>query len=238
MEPKRSAVETGGGASDREGRVEEREQTVGEEIASSLTHGVCLVGALAAAPILTVAAVRHGDPWIIVGSAVFAATLVLLYAVSTLYHALPTGRLPHAKRLFRLLDHTAIYLLIAGTYTPFMLGPLRGPWGWSLLGAVWGLAACGVLLKATVGFRFPHASTALYLLMGWLILVAVRPLAAELDRAALVWLVAGGLCYTAGVVFYAWERLRYGHAVWHLFVAAGSLCHVAAVLLGVLSAGG
>jgi hemolysin III len=215
----------------------ERAPSLGEEIASSVTHGLGLVAAVAALPVLVVTAARRGDPWGIVGGAVFGATLVLLYAASTLYHALPAGRAPRAKRLFRVLDHAAIYLLIAGTYTPFMLGPMRGPWGWSLFGAVWGLAVCGVTLKSTIGFRFPQASTALYLLMGWLVLVAVGPLAASLDRTSLLWLVAGGVCYTAGVPFYAWERIRYGHAVWHLFVAAGSACHLVAVLLGVLTIG-
>lgn len=216
----------------------DRTPSLGEEIASSVTHGLGLAAAVVAIPLLISAAARRGDLWGTVGAAVFGATLVFLYATSTLYHALPPGSIPRAKRVFRVLDHAAIYLLIAGTYTPFMLGPLRGPWGWSLLGAVWGLAVCGVALKSTIGFRFPHASTALYLLMGWLILVAVGPLAANLDRTALVWLVAGGLCYTGGVLFYAWERLRYGHAIWHLFVAAGSACHVAAVLIGVLPARG
>ena len=216
----------------------EREPSTGEEIASSVIHGLGLAAALAAIAALAVAAARQGDPWRTVGAAVFGTTLALLYATSTIYHALPAGRLPRAKRVFRVLDHAAIYLLIAGTYTPFMLGPLRGPWGWALFGTIWGLAAVGVTLKTTVGFRFPHGSTALYLVMGWLLLIAARPLAARLEATALAWLVAGGICYTAGVVFFAWERLRYGHAVWHLFVATGSACHFFAVLGGVLSARG
>ena len=216
----------------------EREPSTGEEIASSVIHGLGLAAALAAIAALAVAAAGQGDPWRTVGAAVFGTTLVLLYATSTIYHALPAGRLPRAKRVFRVLDHAAIYLLIAGTYTPFMLGPLRGPWGWALFGTIWGLAAAGVTLKTTVGFRFPHGSTALYLVMGWLLLIAARPLAARLEATALAWLVAGGICYTAGVVFFAWERLRYGHAVWHLFVATGSACHFFAVLGGVLSARG
>ncbi|MBI4537496.1 MAG: hemolysin III family protein [candidate division NC10 bacterium] len=216
----------------------EPDPTTGEEIASTVIHGLGLVATIAAIPALAMAAARQGDPWRTVGAAVFGTTLTLLYATSTLYHALPAARLPRAKRLFRVLDHAAIFLLIAGTYTPFMLGPLRGPWGWALFGTIWGLAVFGVTLKTTVGFRFPQASTALYLLMGWLVLVAIRPLVARLDRTALAWLVAGGACYTAGVVFFAWERLRYGHAVWHLFVTAGSACHYFAVLAGVLSARG
>jgi hemolysin III len=153
---------------------------------------------------------------------------VLLYSASTLYHALPVGG---AKRVFRVLDHSAIYLLIAGTYTPFTLGALRGPWGWALLGTIWTLAVFGILAKSTLGFRFPQLSTVLYLAMGWLVLIAIRPLVVHVSPAGLVWLFAGGVCYTAGVAFYATDtRLRYGHALWHVFVVAGSACHVAAVL--------
>ena len=161
------------------------------------------------------------------GFSVFGATLVLLYTASTLYHALPASS---AKRIFRVLDHAAIYLLIAGTYTPFTLGALRGAWGWTLLGTVWGLAAVGVTLKASCGLRAPRWSAALYIFMGWMVLVAFRPLTAHVAIAGVLWLLAGGLFYTVGVVFFAWERLRYTHTVWHLFVLAGSGCHYAAVL--------
>lgn len=208
----------------------ERTLSAGEELANCITHGLGLAAAAAAVPILVVAAASRGDAWGVVGGAVFGATLVLLYAASALYHAIPVGRLPRAKRVCRVLDHAAIYLLIAGTYTPFVLGPLRGPWGWALFGSVWGLAVAGVVLKASVGFRFPRLSTAVYLLMGWLVLIAAGPLAASVGRAGLAWLLAGGACYTAGVAFFAWDRLRYAHAVWHLFVAAGSVCHFFAVL--------
>jgi hemolysin III len=162
-----------------------------------------------------------------VGGAVFGAALILLYGASTLYHALPQ---PRAKRVFRVLDHSAIYLLIAGTYTPFALGPLRGPWGWVLLGTLWTLAVLGITMKATLGFRFPRLSTAIYLVMGWVGVIALRPLLAEVGVAGVAWIIAGGVCYTTGVIFFAWERLRYGHMVWHLFVAAGSVCHFFAVL--------
>lgn len=205
----------------------ERRLSLGEEIANSVTHGVGALASVAALPILVVVAVSRGDPWQVVGGAIFGATLIMLYVASTLYHALPH---PRAKRVFRVLDHSAIYLLIAGTYTPFALGALRGPWGWALLGAVWTLAALGITAKATLGFRFPRLSTAVYVAMGWLALIAVQPLLARVGVAGLMWLLAGGLCYTAGVVFFAWERLRYGHMVWHLFVAAGSVCHFFAVL--------
>lgn len=157
----------------------------------------------------------------------FAVSLVLLYGASTLYHLLPPGR---SKRACRLLDHVAIYLLIAGTYTPFALGALRGPWGWSLLVAIWSLALAGIGLKLQVGFRFPRLSTAIYLLMGWLVLVAIKPLVAQVGTDGLSWLLAGGLSYTVGVLFFSWERLHYGHPVWHAFVLAGSACHFVAVL--------
>ena len=205
----------------------ERRLTLGEEIANSVTHGVGVLASLAALPILVVVALARHDAWQVAGSAIFGVTLILLYTASTLYHALAFSR---AKRVFRVLDHSAIYLLIAGTYTPFALGALRGAWGWSLLGAVWGLAALGIAAKATLGFRFPRLSTAMYVVMGWLAVIAFRPLLAQVGAAGMTWLIAGGLCYTAGVVFFAWERLRYGHMVWHLFVAAGSVCHFFAVL--------
>jgi hemolysin III len=205
----------------------ERRLTLGEEIANSVTHGVALAASIAALPILVVAAAARHDPSQILGGSIFAATLILLYTASTLYHALPHSR---AKRVFRVLDHSAIYLLIAGTYTPFALGALRGTWGWALFGAVWTLAVLGITAKATLGFRFPRLSAGVYLAMGWLAVVAVRPLSAALGPAGMAWLIAGGLCYTAGVLFFAWERLRYGHMVWHVFVTAGSVCHFFAVL--------
>lgn len=205
----------------------DRRLSLGEEIANSVTHGVAALAGVAALPILLVVAIGRGDPWRIVGSAIFGATLVMLYTASTLYHAIPH---PRAKRVFRILDHSAIYLLIAGTYTPFALGPLRGPWGWTLFGAVWALAALGITAKATVGFRFARLSTAVYVVMGWLAIIALRPLLTQVGVAGMMWLLAGGFCYTAGVIFFAWERLRYGHMVWHLFVAAGSVCHFFAVL--------
>lgn len=206
----------------------ERPQTLGEEIANSITHGAALLASLAALPVLVYKAAGHRDPWQLVGNVVFGVTLVLLYLASTVYHSLPVGG---AKRVLRVLDHSAIYLLIAGTYTPFTLGALRGPWGWALLGTVWTLALFGILAKSTLGFRRPRLSTVLYVAMGWLVLIAARPLVSRVSPAGLAWLFAGGVCYTGGVVFYATDaRLRYGHAFWHLFVVAGSGCHVVAVL--------
>jgi len=204
-----------------------RTQSVGEEIANSVSHGVGLLAAVAVAPLLVVAAVQRGNAAQIVGASIFGATMVLLYLTSTLYHALPGNR---AKRVFRVLDHGAIFLLIAGTYTPFTLGVLRGTWGWTLFGLVWGLALAGVLLKAVGGVRYPKLSTYLYLAMGWLVLIAVKPLWHNVPTSGLLWLLAGGIAYTAGVAFYASKRVRYSHFVWHLFVIAGTACHFLAVL--------
>ena len=205
-----------------------RQQSREEEIANSVSHGVGLVAALVATPFLIGHAVRHGDAGFIVGASIFAATMVLLYLASTLYHALPVG---HAKRVFRVIEHSAIFLLIAGTYTPFTLGVLRGAWGWTLLGLVWGIAVAGVTLKALNRLTHPILTTSLYLLMGWLIVIAAHPLTERVPASGLLWLVAGGLAYTLGVIFFALDsRLRYGHFIWHLFVMAGTACHYFAVL--------
>lgn len=190
---------------------------------------------MVATPFLILHAVRQGDAGFIVGASIFAATMLLLYLASTLYHALPIGR---AKGVFRVIEHFAIYLLIAGTYTPFTLGVLRaaccvvhGAWGWTLFGLVWGLALAGVLLKSLSSMAHPIFSTSLYLLMGWLIVIAAQPLSASMPASGLLWLIAGGLAYTLGVIFFALDsRLRYGHFIWHLFVMAGTTCHYFAVL--------
>jgi hemolysin III len=211
----------------------DREQSRPEEITNSLSHGLGGLAALIGAPLLIRHAARHGDPWFMIGASVFVATIILLYLASTLYHALPTGK---AKRLFRHIEHSAIFLLIAGTYTPLMLGVLRGAWGWSLLGIIWAIAGVGVILRIfeKVSFSAPKLATGLYLLMGWVIVVAIVPLSELMPTAGLIWLVAGGLAYTAGVVFYVTDaRLRYGHLVWHLFVMAGTACHYFAVFRSV-----
>jgi hemolysin III len=205
-------------------RVQSRE----EEIANSLSHGLGLIAALVAAPFMILHALRQGDTGFLVGASVFTATMVLLYLASTLYHALPVGR---AKRVFRVIEHSAIFLLIAGTYTPFTLGVLRGAWGWTLFGLVWSIAAAGVMLKALNRIAHPVLSTSLYLLMGWLIVIAAQPLSVRVPPSGLLWLVAGGLAYTLGVIFFALDsRVRYGHFIWHLFVMAGTACHYFAVL--------
>ncbi|MDT8368892.1 MAG: hemolysin III family protein [Longimicrobiales bacterium] len=197
-----------------------------EERASALTHAVGAVGSVVALVLLVVAAARGGDAREIVAVSIFGVTLVVLYLASTLYHL---SRSPRVRARMKVIDHAAIYLLIAGTYTPFTLGLLRGGWGWSLLGVIWGLATAGVVFKLFFTGRWPRLSTAIYLLMGWLIVIAAVPLVRALDPAALAWLVAGGLAYTAGVPFYQMVRFRYAHAVWHLFVLAGSACHAVAI---------
>ncbi len=205
----------------------ERTQSRGEEIANSVSHGVGLLAAVVAAPVLVLSAVRQDGAARIVGASVFAATMVLLYLTSTLYHALPRNRV---KQVFQVLDHAAIFLMIAGTYTPFTLGVLRGTWGWTLFVLVWGLALAGLVLTAVGGARYPKLRMGLYLAMGWLILVAVKPLWLRMPPWGLFWLFAGGFAYTVGVAFYAVKRVSYNHFVWHLFVIAGTACHFIAVL--------
>jgi len=206
--------------------VQHRRQTPGEEIANSISHGVGFLAALAAMPVLIVGAMQHG-PAGVLGVVVFAGSAALLYLASTLYHALAPTR---ARDVLRIIDHSAIYLLIAGTYTPFTLGVLRGPLGGTLLALIWGLALAGVALKSIGGIRYPRLSTAVYLAMGWMIVAAARPLWTLMPAWGLFWLTAGGLLYTAGVGFYATRRFRYSHFVWHLFVLGGTTCHFIAVL--------
>jgi hemolysin III len=210
----------------RANSVPHRLQSLGEEIANSVSHGVGFGAAIAATPFLVLAAVPHGAGSV-VGVSIFAATMTILYLASTLYHALPGSR---AKQVFRVLDHGAIFLLIAGTYTPFTLGVLRGGLGWALLGTIWGLAVAGILLRTLLGFRYPRTSTVMYVAMGWLALIAVYPLWQRMPQAGLLWLLAGGLAYTGGVAFYAARRMPYAHFVWHLCVIAGTTCHVIAVV--------
>lgn len=201
---------------------------LGEDIANSVTHGLGFVASIFALPVLIIAAAGRDDPWQLTGAAIYGASLVILYGASTLYHSFPRSR---ATTMLRTLDHSAIYVLIAGTYTPFALGPLRGPWGWSLLVAVWSIAIVGIVLKTTRGFGPDWLSTGMYLFMGWLAILAIRPMLTHIGPAGMAWLAGGGLCYTAGVAFYATDkRVRYGHAIWHVFVLAGSACHFIAVL--------
>ena len=198
------------------------------EVANAVTHGVGLVLSLIGMPILILAALDRGERATVIGASVFGATLIALYAASTLYHAIPH---PTLKQKLRVVDHAAIYLLIAGTYTPFTLGVLRGTWGWTLFGIVWTLAALGVLFKVVFGSgAMAKVSTAIYVAMGWVIIIAIKPLMASMEHAGLMLLVAGGLCYTGGVIFYVDRRRAWTHPVWHLFVMGGSICHYFAVL--------
>jgi hemolysin III len=198
-----------------------------EEIASAATHGVGLLASVVTLPLLITLALRRGDGLALIGASVFGASLVAMYAASTVYHALRPGPL---KELWRRLDYAAIYLLIAGTYTPFALGALRGPWGWSLLVIVWSAAIVGILDKMRTGPRVQAVNLVLYLAMGWLLVVAINPLRAHLGWAGVSWLIAGGLIYTSGLIFFACDqRLKLGHCVWHVFVLGGSACHAIAV---------
>jgi hemolysin III len=204
--------------------------SAGEELAHSLTHGLGLLIGIAALVLMVVFAAQKGTATHVVSCTVYGVTLVLLYTSSTLYHALPAGR---GKRVFGILDHAAIFLLIAGTYTPFALITLRGSWGWSLFGVIWGLAAGGIVLEAVTKGRARRIQLLIYLVMGWGIVAAARPLLRELPAGGLFLLLAGGLAYTLGVIFFVWKR-PFHHAVWHVFVLGGSVCHFFAVLLYVL----
>jgi hemolysin III len=200
--------------------------TPGEELANAITHGIGLVLALVGLPVLVLSSLSRGDALLVAGMSVFGASLIAVYASSTLYHAVKPSR---TKQVLQVIDHVAIYLLIAGTYTPFTLGVLRGALGWSLLGAIWTLAALGIVFKVAVRTRFPRLSTFFYVAMGWLAIVAIKPLAEGMERAGFLLLVGGGLLYSIGVVFYVRPKPRYMHAVWHAFVMAGSACHFVAV---------
>jgi hemolysin III len=205
----------------------------GEQLANTVTSGIGLVFAVAGGVVLVTLASEHGTVWHIVSCSVYAAMLIFLYTASTLYHS---RHFPNAKAVLRILDHGAIFLLIAGTYTPFTLVNLRGPWGWSLLGAIWGLASLGIGFGAWLRQR-PVARVGLYVAMGWALVVVVKPLFATVALGGLVLLLVGGLAYTLGLGFYAWRRLLYHHAIWHVFVLAGSISHFFAILLYVVPTG-
>ncbi|MBS7456372.1 hemolysin III family protein [Coralloluteibacterium stylophorae] len=209
----------------------EPEAPVREEVASALTHGFGVIASLAGGAVLITLAAIHGDGWQLAGAIVFGIALLLLYTASTLYHAIPFAR---AKACLKVFDHCAIYLLIAGTYTPFTLIGLRGAWGWGLFAAIWSLALAGVVFKLFFTGRFKLLSTAIYVAMGWLVIVAIVPLLRAIDDWTFGWLLAGGISYTLGTVFYHREQLPFAHAIWHLFVLGGSVCHFVAVASQVL----
>jgi hemolysin III len=212
---------------------ENKETSFAEEFANSVTHGVGLGLSLAGLVVLVILAALRGTAWHVVSCAIYGSTLVILYAASTLYHSVQS---PRAKRVLRIIDHGAIYLLIAGTYTPFTLVNLRGGLGWTLFGVVWGLAALGIAFKVFHVDRFPIASTLVYLSMGWLVVIAWKPVVTLIPVGGIALIAAGGAAYTLGVFFFASERIRYNHAIWHMFVLAGSIFHYVAVLLYVLPA--
>jgi hemolysin III len=208
-------------------------QTRGEEIANAIIHGLGALLAIAGLVLMTVFAAMNGTAMHVVAVSIFGATLVMLYLASTIYHAITNVR---AKRVLQILDHSAIYLLIAGTYTPFTLVSVGGAWGWTVFGIVWGMAAAGIVFKAFFTGRYEFVAVGMYLVMGWLVVVAIKPLWASMDAWGLAWIALGGLSYTVGVVFYLWHRLPFAHSIWHLFVLGGSVCHFFAVLFHVVPA--
>jgi len=204
----------------------QRHYSLGEEIAHSVTHGLGAVAGVVGLVLLIVRSAATGDPWRVVSVTIFGASMVLLYTASTLYHALIP---PRARYVFKVLDHSMIYVLIAGTYTPFLLISLRGPWGWSMFGVIWGLTIVGIVFKAYFVGRFRLVSTLLYLGMGWCAVIPIKPMLAAVPAGGLWWLLGGGLFYSFGTIFYMWKGMKYHHAVWHVFVLAGTVCHFFAV---------
>ncbi len=202
-----------------------------EDFANSITHGAGIILSIVGMCVLIAFASIYGNAWHVVSCTIYGSTLVFLYTASTLYHSI---QLDKAKSVFRVLDHATIFLLIAGTYTPFTLVNLRGPWGWSLFGVIWGLAVIGILFQTTMLRKGAMVSVAFYVAMGWVVLVAIKPMLSFVDTGGLVLLLLGGVAYTIGVLFYAWRQMPYNHAVWHVFVLAGSAFHFFAILLYVI----
>lgn len=208
-----------------------KQYTFGEELANSITHGIGALLSIAGLAVLSAFSSLFGNVWHIVSCSIYGATLILLYTASTLYHSITHQKV---KQIFRIIDHSAIFLLIAGTYTPFTLVTLNGTWGWSLFGTVWGIALIGIVMQCTRLRKYRLLSLSLYLLMGWTIVVALKPLYLSLPLGGLILVIAGGLAYTVGVLFYLWKSMPYSHAIWHLFVLAGSILHFFSVLLYVI----
>jgi hemolysin III len=203
-----------------------RRQTIAEEIANAVSHGVGALAAVVALVVMVVYAALYGDAWQVVSVSIFGGSLVLLYLASTLYHSIQH---PRVKRVLRVIDHSSVFILIAGTYTPITLIGLRGGWGWTLFGLIWSLTVVGIALKLACFDRFHRLSIVFYLLMGWVAIAAIKPIIERVPTGALMWIAAGGLAYTLGVIFYKQERLRFAHTIWHLFVIAGSAMHFVAV---------
>lgn len=204
--------------------------SLGEELANSITHGIGFALGVAVLVILVIFSAMRKSAWEVVSCAVYGSTFISLYLGSTLYHAITA---PRAKAVLKIIDHSAIYLLIAGTYTPYALAPLRGALGWSIFGGIWGFAVIGIIFKAFFTGRYKAFSLISYLVMGWFCVFAVKPLFRELSITGFVFLAVGGLCYSVGAIFYAWKSLKWSHPVWHLFVLAGSLCHFFSILFGI-----
>ncbi|OGQ93886.1 MAG: hemolysin D [Deltaproteobacteria bacterium RIFOXYA12_FULL_61_11] len=207
---------------------------LGEEIANSVIHGIGTALGVAALSILVTLAGVYGDAWRVVSFSIYGTTLILLFLASTLYHSIQHTE---TKRFFRILDHSAIFLLIAGTYTPFTLVSMRGPWGWSMFGVIWGLALIGIVATLFIHDRGKLFTALIYVAMGWIVIIAFKPLVAALPLGGLIWLALGGVLYTSGVIFYVWKKLPFNHAIWHLFVLAASICHFFAMLFYVLPGG-
>lgn len=202
-----------------------------EEIANTITHGIGILLSIAALVVLVAFSALNSDVWQITSTSIYGATLILLYAASSLYHGIPYSK---AKQVLQRIDHAAIFLLIAGTYTPFLLVNLRGPWGWTLFGMVWGIAVFGMVLETLPAKRYKRLSLSLYLGLGWLILIATKPMLNSVETGGLILLLAGGLCYSLGVIFYIWKKLSFNHAIWHIFVLAGSILHFFSILFYVI----
>jgi hemolysin III len=206
--------------------------TFGEELANSITHGIGTTLSIAGLVVLVVLAVLHGDVWHIVSFSIYGSTLILLYLASTLYHSFKNEKVKH---ILKIVDHASIYILIAGTYTPFMLVSIRGPWGWSIFGLIWGLALTGIIFKAFFIGKFKKVSVFVYVLMGWLCVIALKEMLTNIPTGGLLWLLAGGIFYSSGVIFYLMHKIPYHHAIWHIFVLAGSICHYFSILFYVLN---
>jgi hemolysin III len=197
-------------------------QSLGEEVANSITHGTGVGLSIAALVILVVFAAQRSDTWKVVSFSIYGATMIILFLASTLYHSFTQTKV---KQFFRILDHSSIYLLIAGTYTPVTIGTMRGGWGWTLFGLIWGLAILGINIEIFAMHKSKIIRIVNYILMGWLIVIAIKPLSAVASHSFMIWILIGGLCYMFGAIFYGWKKLPYHHPIWHLFVLGGSICH-------------
>ncbi|MCB5235134.1 MAG: hemolysin III family protein [Candidatus Cloacimonetes bacterium] len=203
-------------------------QSLPEELANAITHGIGAGLSIAALVILVVYAAKISDVWKVVSFSIYGATMITLFLSSTLYHSFPQ---PKVKRFFRILDHSSIFLLIAGTYTPVTIGAMRGGWGWALFGVIWGLAIGGILLKIFAMGKLKWLSTVIYLLMGWMVIIAVKPLLQTVPPGFLTWMLIGGACFTLGIIFYVARKMPFHHAIWHLFVLGGCICHFFGMLV-------